>query len=142
VFVGVHDRQLDDQGRLSLPASYRGVLGDKCYLSLGDDGCVTLREASEFENHARELVEREKRGELSRSRRLSMAAGSTLVSIDKQGRITVDTKLRDHAGLRPGAPVTVVGNFDMIEVWRPERFHVLEREGHDEQPTRRWEDES
>ena len=140
MFVGVHDRQLDDKGRLALPASFRGELGERCYLSLGDDGCVTLRETTEFENHARELIEAEKRGELSRSRRRTIATSSMLVSIDKQGRITIDGKLREHAGLEPGAAVTVAGTFDAIEIWRPERYARIDAEGHDEQPTRQWDD--
>ena len=142
MFVGVHDRQLDDKGRLALPAAFRGELGDKCYVSLDDEGCVTIREATEFEAHARELLDAEKRGDLSRSRRRAIATTSTLVAIDKQGRITLDDKVRTHAGLQPGAAVKVAGTFDAIEVWRPSRFDAIEHEGQVEQPARRWDDES
>jgi MraZ protein len=142
VFVGVHDRQLDDKGRLALPASFRVDLGERCYVSLDDEGCVTIRETSEFEAHARELIEAEKRGELSRARRRAIAVTSTLVAIDKQGRITLDDKVRSHAGLQPGSAVKVAGTFDAIEVWRPSRFEAVEGEHQDEQPARRWDDES
>jgi MraZ protein len=141
MFVGVHDRQLDDKGRLALPAPFRGELGERCYVSLGDDGCVTIRETSEFEAHARELIEAEKRGDLTRSRRRSIAVTSTLLSIDKQGRITLDEKVRQHAGLQLNAPVKVAGTFDAIEVWRPSRFDAVAGEGRDEQPGRAWDDE-
>jgi MraZ protein len=141
VFVGVHDRQLDDKGRLALPASFRGDLGERCYVSLDDDGCVTLRETTVFENHARELIDLEKRGELSRSRRRAIATTSSLVTIDKQGRITLEDKLRQHAGLVPGSPVKVVGTFDAIEIWRPERFATIDTEGRDERPSRAWADD-
>ena len=142
MFVGVHDRQLDDKGRLALPASFRAELGERCYVSLDDEGCVTIREAGEFEAHARELIDAEKRGDLTRSRRRSIAITSTQVAIDKQGRITLDDKVRTHAGLQPGSAVKVAGTFDAIEVWRPSRFDAIESEGQVEQPARRWDDES
>jgi MraZ protein len=142
VFVGVHDRQLDDKGRCALPAPFRHELGDRCYLSLGDDGCVTIREASEFESVARDLIEAERRGEITRTRRRAIATTSSVVSIDKQGRLTVDERFRTHAGLAPGSPIVVAGTFDAIEIWRPERFVAIENEGRDEAPSRRWDDES
>jgi transcriptional regulator MraZ len=141
VFVGVHDRSIDDKGRLALPAAFRSELGDRCYVSLDGEGCVTIREVSEFEAHARDLIEQEKRGELSRTRRRSQAAHVSLVAIDKQGRITLDEKVREHAGLRSSSSVKVNGLFDAVEVWKPERFEVVRGEGDDESPGRVWDDD-
>jgi MraZ protein len=140
VFVGVHDRQLDDKGRCALPSTYRTELGERCYLSLGDDGCVTLRTAEDFEAHAKELIEAQKRGEISLARRRAIATTSISVTIDKQGRFTVDERFRSHAGLAPGSPVVVAGTFDSIELWKPERFSSIEAEGRDEEPGRQWGD--
>lgn len=141
MFVGFHDRQLDDKGRCALPASYRREIpDDHCYLSLGDDGCVTLRTVADFEAHAREMIEQQKRGEITELRRRRMATSSAMASIDKQGRITLEERFRAHAGIAPGAPVVIAGNYDAIEIWKPERFHVLEAESRDEGPAREWED--
>lgn len=140
MFVGVHDRSIDDKGRLALPAAFRGELGDHCYVSLDGDGCVTIREVTEFEAHARELIDREKRGELTRTRRRSVAANVSLVAIDKQGRITLDEKVRAHAGLLSSSSVKVAGMFDAVEVWKPERFETMQAEGDDEAPAREWVD--
>jgi MraZ protein len=140
VFVGVHDRQLDDKGRCALPSSYRAALGERCYLSLGDDGCVTIRTSEDFETHALELIESQRRGEISLARRRAIATNSVSVAVDKQGRFTLDERFRRHAGLEPGAPLVIAGTFDAIELWRPERFHAIEAEGRAEEPTRQWED--
>jgi MraZ protein len=142
VFVGIHDRSIDDKGRLALPAAFRGELGDRCYVSLDGDGCVTIREVSEFEAHARELIDQEKRGELTRTRRRAVAANVSLVAIDKQGRVTLDEKLRAHAGLLSSSSVKVAGMFDAIEVWKPERFETMQAEGDHEGPSRVWEDQT
>ena len=38
MFVGVYDRSIDDNGRLGLPAPFRGELGDRCYATLDPQG--------------------------------------------------------------------------------------------------------
>ena len=42
MFVGAHERQLDDKGRVALPATYRAHLGEHCYLVKGTDMCVDV----------------------------------------------------------------------------------------------------
>jgi MraZ protein len=129
VFVGVYERQLDERGRVALPSSYRGELGDHCYLFFGDDGCVSVRSVESFEAEAAELVAKAKRGEVSRNRQRAFASSATQATIDKQGRVTLDARLREHAGLAAQAAVVVLGNIDQIEIWDPEVHRRNETEG-------------
>lgn len=132
MFVGVYERQLDERGRVALPSSYRGVLGDHCYLFFGDDGCVSVRSVDSFEAEATELVAKAKRGEVSRNRLRAFASSASEATIDKQGRATLDARLREHAGLEPQAAVMVLGNIDSIELWEPEAFRQTEAAGQHE----------
>ncbi len=141
MFVGVHERQIDDKGRLSLPASIRDLLGDRAYLSLDPEGCLVLREPGEFEGHARSLIDAERRGEISHSRRRSIATTWHTVAIDKQGRLTLDERARRHAGLMSSTSISVVGNFDSVELWRSSRYDVIRDEDAEQQPARRWDDD-
>jgi MraZ protein len=129
VFVGVYERQLDERGRVALPSSYRGELGDHCYLFFGDDGCVSVRSVESFEAEAADMVAKAKRGEVSRNRQRAFASSASQATIDKQGRVTLDSRLRDHAGLAPQAAVVVLGNIDQIEIWDPETHRRNETEG-------------
>jgi MraZ protein len=129
VFVGVYERQLDERGRVALPSSYRGELGDHCYLFFGDDGCVSVRSIESFEAEAAELVAKAKRGEVSRNRQRALASSATQATIDKQGRVTLDARLREHAGLAPQAAVVVLGNIDQIEIWEPDAHRRNETAG-------------
>lgn len=132
MFVGVSERQLDERGRVALPASYRGELGEACYLFFGDDGCVSVRSVESFDEQAAELVERVKRGELSRNRLRAFASSATQATIDKQGRITLDARLREHAGIEPHGTVVVLGYIDQIEIWEPEAYRLNEAAGQHE----------
>ena len=129
MFVGVYERQLDERGRVALPSSYRGELGDHCYLFFGDDGCVSVRSVESFEAEAAELVAKAKRGEVSRNRQRAFASSASQATIDKQGRVTLDARLREHAGLASQAAVVVLGNIDQIEIWDPEAHRRNETEG-------------
>lgn len=129
MFVGVYERQLDERGRVALPASYRADLGDQCYLFFGDDGCVSVRSVESFDAQADEFVERVKRGEISRNRLRAFASSASQATIDKQGRITLDAKLREHAGIEAHAAVVVLGCIDQIEIWEPETYQRNESVG-------------
>ena len=125
LFVGTHERQLDDKGRLALPASFRTHLGERCYLVAGEDQCVKVVPSDEFESMAADLKERVRTGEISRQYQRAVAASATPVTIDKQGRVNVEEKLRTFAGLVTEATVVVTGNFDVVEIWSPERFELV-----------------
>ena len=129
LFVGTHERQLDDKGRLALPASFRTHLGERCYLAFGADQCVDVIPAEVFETMAEQLMEKVERGEVSLQRQRAVSASATLVSVDKQGRVNVDEKLRTYAGLRTEDKVVVTGNFKRIEIWAPERHERINAVG-------------
>ncbi len=122
MFVGVFERQLDERGRVALPSAYRSTIGEQCYLTFGADGCVQVMSESSFRQEAQELIDAVKAGEISRRRQRAFASSVVAVNIDKQGRITLDQRLRDHAGLDLQQPVTVLGALDRIELWEPGRF--------------------
>ncbi len=117
MFFGLHERQLDDKGRVALPATFRTDLGDRCYLVFGDSRCIDIYSADEFESRAREMIEAVKRGEATVSRQRALAHSATVATLDKQGRITVDEKLREFARIPLSSKVVVTGNLDRVEVW-------------------------
>jgi MraZ protein len=122
-FVGAHERLVDDKGRLALPAAYRPYLGEQCYLSIGEDKCIDVIPYDSYETIADEIVERVKRGEVSKSRQRALAWSTALVTLDKQGRINLDEQLRTYAGIAVEERVMVAGNHDRLEIWSAERFH-------------------
>jgi MraZ protein len=129
LFVGTHERQLDDKGRLALPASFRSHLGEHCYLVFGDNNCIRVVRSEDFEVMAAELSAKVARGEVSKQYQRVVASTATLVQFDGQGRVKVDEKLRDYADLATESKVVVIGTFDEIEIWSPGRFARVQQVG-------------
>jgi DNA-binding transcriptional regulator/RsmH inhibitor MraZ len=41
---------------------------------------------------------------------------------ENTGRIQLPAHLREFAALEPGSEAVVVGNFETVEIWNPERY--------------------
>ncbi|CAB4662314.1 unannotated protein [freshwater metagenome] len=121
MFVGVHERQLDPKGRLALPAAFRPRLEPRCYLAFGRDKCIDVLTAEAFEQVAEEMLQKVRSGELDRNQQRALAANTIEVTIDAQGRVNLDEKLREYAGVELGSRVIVAGSFDRVEIWEPDR---------------------
>lgn len=132
VFVGVYERQLDERGRVALPPSFRSTIGEQCYLTYGEDGCVRIMSVDVFQTEAQDMIDKVRAGEISRAKQRVFASSVVMASIDKQGRILVDPRLRAHADVEPQAPVTLLGALDRIEIWEPSRFEQQEAVGLEE----------
>lgn len=128
-FVGSFDRQLDDKGRVALPPSFRSILGEQCYLLKGRDKCIDVIPEAEFDALAAELMTKVKNGEISLNHQRAIAATAAKVNVDKQGRITVEEKLREYAELSPDTAITLSGNLDRVEIWAPSRFERINAAG-------------
>ncbi|HEX2782972.1 MAG TPA: hypothetical protein VHN36_05260 [Ilumatobacteraceae bacterium] len=131
MFVGSHERQLDDKGRVALPATYRTHLGEHCYLVKGTDKCVDVIPSEAFEKFGQELIAKVARGELALNHQRALAASAVLAAVDKQGRVNVEEKLRTYAGLALDSQVIVAGNLTRLELWSPDRYARVEAEGTD-----------
>ncbi|MFM7890556.1 MAG: division/cell wall cluster transcriptional repressor MraZ [Actinomycetota bacterium] len=129
MFVGVHERQLDPKGRVALPAPFRPRLEPRCYLTLGADKCVDVLTAEAFEQVANDAIEKVRRGEMNRSQQRAIAANAVEVTIDAQGRVNIDEKLREYAGLSLDTKVIISGSFDRCEIWDPARYQRMSESG-------------
>ena len=141
MFVGEYDRSVDGNGRLALPADFRDELGTKCYLRCHPDGCVTITSIAQFQAEAERLEALVADEKLPVSALRAFGVSSSVTSIDKQGRITLDEQTRTHAGIKPGGQAIVAGALRMLEVWRPSRYRTVRSEDGVKQPGRVWTDE-
>ena len=122
-FLGSYVHQVDEKGRLSLPASFRrGVTEGPLVVVQVHDGALTLYpEATWVEVEAR-LIELLRRQPEARPYILGITSAAAEVVPDKQGRILIPQRLMNAVGLSDAA--LLVGVIDRIEVWDPARFET------------------
>lgn len=141
MFVGEYARSIDGNGRLALPADFREDLGARCFVRCHPDGFVSITSVAQFETEVAELQERVRRGEAPESALRAFGVSSSVSSIDKQGRITLDEVSRQHAGIMSGGQAVIAGALNKLEVWRPSRYRRIRTEDVIVQPGRVWNDD-
>ena len=132
MWLGESTHSLDDKGRLALPSAFRGLLGDSCYLVIGAERCIDVMPREAFEEMANELMRQARAEQITLGRQRALAHSAALVSVDKQGRVTLDEKMRSYARLTPSSKVMVCGNFDRAEVWSAELYEHIAAAGRGE----------
>lgn len=115
-FRGTYDHSLDAKNRLTLPARFRGQLGEKVVLAKGTATCVTVWTPDEFDAYVAAALQ----GEHPLSPRADQInryfqANSHEVDIDAAGRVALSPRLMAHAGLEKEVVVTGVGS--RLEIW-------------------------
>jgi MraZ protein len=121
-FVGRHERQVDDKGRLALPSAFRPRFEPRCFLAKGQDGCIDVLTEEGFDAMVDELLDKVRRGELSRAEQRALSGDTSEVILDAQGRFVIPQELREYAGIELKAAVTVAGSFDRVELWNPNDY--------------------
>ena len=141
MFVGEYDRSVDGNGRLALPSTFRDDLGERCYVTRHPSGCLAVTSEEVFRLDAERVLVQVRNGERPQSAARDFGVSSSLLSIDKQGRITLDEESRKHAGLRSGGQVVIAGALSCLQIWRPSRYRTMRTEDDVTEPARVWIDE-
>ena len=122
-FLGSYQHQIDEKGRISLPASFRREAADQRFVLVQPyPPALALYpevEWSQVEDRLTELMGRQSE---ARMYVLSVMANAVEVTPDAQGRILIPARLKEMAGL--GGTALLVGAINKVEVWSPEKFEA------------------
>jgi MraZ protein len=114
-FLGKFQHSLDPKGRLILPSAHRDKLQEGLVMTMGLDGCVTVYPAQQWEQVVAELREMDSSDRRARGFVRMMMSSAHPDTLDRQGRVTVPSHLREYAGM--DKDVTVVGADRRVELW-------------------------
>ncbi len=120
MLMGEYSHTIDAKGRLIIPAKFREELGDSFVVSRGFDGCLTAYDPASWMKIKEELSSLPQFKKDARDIIRFFLSGAVEAEIDKQGRILIPAKLRDHAGLKKD--VILVGVGSKVEIWDSERW--------------------
>lgn len=117
-FTDEFEHTIDAVNRIVIPASWRSNESERFYVFRTDHERLVVLTASEMEQTIQKILtapnasEKEKRDQAG-----ALSASTVAVVCDKQGRITMDSRLIKHANLKD--KVVLVGRGLRFEIWNP-----------------------
>jgi MraZ protein len=126
-FVGNFTLRLDSKGRVSIPASFRSVLGRDgfdglyCYPAL--DGSAIDAGGNALMAEIEALIARYAPFSTEREQfALALYGTSETLKVDGEGRVVLSERLKRHAGISDA--VAFVGLGHKFQIWEPGRFQA------------------
>lgn len=115
MFLGTHAPKLDDKGRVILPAKFRDELASGIVVTRGQENCLYVFTAREFESLHEKIRQAPVTSKVARDFLRVFLSGASAETPDKQNRITLPANLRTYAGL--SHDLAVVGAGNRVEIW-------------------------
>ena len=124
MFLGEYTHTLDDKGRLTLPAKFRGPLAEGVIITRGLDGCLFVFTTENWANFTTILNEKLPFTQKS-AREFSRLffSGAVDVEPDRQGRVLIPPFLREYAHLE--GEVVIIGANTRLELWDAKRWRQV-----------------
>jgi len=118
MFLSQYQHNLDDKGRLMIPARYRDLLAAGAFITQGFDKCLMVMTDAYFKEVYERINNMNMADASARMLRRLILSNAYPVEADKIGRILVPQNLRSFLGIESGE-LTVAGQGDYFEVWTP-----------------------
>jgi MraZ protein len=119
MFLGQFHHNLDEKGRLTIPARFRDyLLPDGAFVMQGFDKNLMVLPSTTFELMSRRIKQKSITDPTARMLRRMIFSTADKVEVDKVGRILIPQFLRQVADLQ--GDVVIVGNGEYFELWSPE----------------------
>jgi transcriptional regulator MraZ len=117
MFLGQFQHNLDEKGRLMIPARYRELLAAGAFITQGFDRCLMVMTDAYFAQVYDRINSMNLADPTARLLRRLILSNAYPVEVDKVGRILVPGNLRQVIALNGEA--IVAGQGDYFEVWNP-----------------------
>jgi MraZ protein len=129
MLLGEFEHTIDDKGRITVPAKFRGRLAAGLVVTKGIDSCLWLYPTDVWAELAEEIKDLPLTNSKAREFRRQVF-GSAYDSVpDKQGRVIGPSTLRQYANIDKQA--VVIGLYDHCEIWGPEQWRERQQKSDD-----------
>jgi MraZ protein len=123
MFLGEYEHNMDDKGRLAVPARFREALGEGVVITRGFDRCLMGFPRPRWEELAQQVSGLSLGQGDARNLRRLLFSGAADIQLDRQGRVLIPQNLREYAGLNE--EVIVAGLNTHFEIWSGERWREV-----------------
>lgn len=118
MFLGEYTHNLDDKGRLTVPAKFREQLAAGLIVTRNPaDRCLLVMPKAEWEIVAAKISALPLTDSKSALLRRAIFSAAEDLLPDKQGRILISQRLREYAQIE--ADIVIAGVDKFIELWKP-----------------------
>ena len=121
MLMGEFHHNIDEKGRLTLPAKFRDELGESFIITRGLEECLFVYTMDEWAKITRRLNNLPFTKKDARSFMRFFLSGATAAEFDKQGRINITSPLISYAELKKECVIIGVG--DRLEVWSSDKWN-------------------
>ena len=128
MFIGTYQHNIDNKGRVIMPAKFREELGESFYITMGINKCLFVLSKESWDGFLEKLSGQpiSKATDISRF----FCAGAVEAVPNAQGRVLIPENLRKYANI--GKDVTVVGVGSRVEICNTDRWNdYLEKQSQD-----------
>jgi MraZ protein len=115
MFLGTYAPKLDEKGRIILPAKFWDELSAGVVVTRGQEHCLYLYSAREFESVLDKVSQGPVTSKETRDYQRALLSGAHQETPDRQHRVTLPAILRGYAGL--DRELTVIGAGNRAEIW-------------------------
>ena len=129
MFLGQFQHNLDDKGRLMIPARFRELLAAGAFITQGFDKCLMVMTDVYFKEVYDRISAMNLADPMARLLRRLILSNAYPVEADKVGRILVPQNLRQVITLESEA--IVAGQGEYFEVWTPAAWNEQMAQLHD-----------
>lgn len=120
MFMGEYHHNIDEKGRLIMPAKFRNDLKDKFIITRGLEKCLYVYSLEDWDKLVSKLNTLPFTKKDARIFIRSFFSGAAQIEVDRQGRINITSPLIDHAGLTKEC--VIIGANDRIEIWSKDKW--------------------
>jgi MraZ protein len=138
MFLGEYKHTIDEKGRLTIPAKFRGELAAGLVVTRGFDKNLMLFPLGGWQDLAERIISRPMSDEGVRTFRRRVFSGAVDLTPDRQGRIVIPPYLRQFAGI--DSEVIVAGMYNYVEVWSTHAWNEVRNTIEQSSEAARWAD--
>jgi len=122
MFWGEYAHQLDNKGRLIIPARFRPELSEGAIMTRGLDANLVIYPQATWEIVTQQLGKLPITHPTGRALRRLLFSGAVEITYDKQGRVLIPAYLREYANLTDRA--LLIGMETFVEIWEPDNWRA------------------
>ena len=123
MLIGEYRHNLDEKGRLIIPAKFREEIGNSFIVTKGLDGCLFVYSLPEWDKIMTKLKTLSFTKKDARIFTRFFLSSASVCEFDRQGRVNLVNTLTLYAGIKKEC--VIIGVNDRLEIWALDKYENL-----------------